>query len=170
MANESCPAPSGTVIWFGSPEFRATSNGYDLELLPPRTDPDAPALQPRRWRQSGQRARQACMEWCRAARLSSPTWIVASVPQPGSTAENTTSSPPKATATLTEGDTSRTLLHPYGMRTPTATYASSVSTDMSAYEDLPGITCSQSATSSRRHLAAHASIPLMKSLSPRNVA
>jgi hypothetical protein len=27
---------------------------------------------------------------------------------------------------------------PYGMRNTTATYASSVSTDMAAYEDLPG--------------------------------
>ena len=52
MADESCPLSAGTVIWFGSLEFKATGNGYDLELLPPRTDPDAPTPQPRRRRRS----------------------------------------------------------------------------------------------------------------------
>ena len=37
-----------------------------------------------------------------------------------------------------EGDASRPPHHPYGMRTSASTYASSVSTNMSAYEDLPG--------------------------------
>ena len=72
-----------------------------------------------------------------AARLSSPTWVEASVPQPGAVAEDATSSSPKAAVELTEGNTSRPPLHPYGMRTPTATYASSVSTNLSAYEALP---------------------------------
>jgi hypothetical protein len=51
--------------------------------------------------------------------------------------EDATSSPPKATAMLTEGDASRSPLYPYGMRASAATYTSSVSTIMSAYEDLP---------------------------------
>ena len=41
MVDESRLLSVDTVIWFGSLEFRATGNGYDLELLPPRTDPDA---------------------------------------------------------------------------------------------------------------------------------
>ena len=40
--------------------------------------------------------------------------------------------------TLTEEDASRLPLYPYGMRASAATYTSSVSTIMSAYEDLPG--------------------------------
>jgi hypothetical protein len=52
-------------------------------------------------------------------------------------AEDATSSPPKAAAVPVEENVSRLPLHPYGMRTPTATYASSVSTNLSAYEDLP---------------------------------
>ena len=39
----SDPFPVGTVIWFGSLEFRATGNGYLMELLSPRINPDAPA-------------------------------------------------------------------------------------------------------------------------------
>jgi hypothetical protein len=46
MADESRSLSADTVIWFGSLKFRATGNGYDLELLPPRADPDAPAPQP----------------------------------------------------------------------------------------------------------------------------
>jgi len=132
------PLLAGTAIWFGSLEFRATGNGYLLELLSPRTNPDAPAPQPRRRRCSGQRARQARMEWRRVARLSSPTWVEASMPQPGPTTRSATSSSPKATVTLTEGDTSRPPPYPYGMRASAVTYTSSVSNNMSAYVDLPG--------------------------------
>ena len=78
------------------------------------------------------------MERCRAARLSFATWVEANAPQPGATVEDATSSPPKATAMLTEGDASRPPLYPYGMRASAATYMSFVSTIMSAYEDLPG--------------------------------
>ena len=35
--------PAGYVFWFGSLEFRATDNGYLMELLSPRVNPDAPA-------------------------------------------------------------------------------------------------------------------------------
>ena len=116
----------------------ATGNGYDMVLLPPRTNPDAPAPQHRRRRRSGQRARQARLERRRAACLRSPTWAEASVPLPDAVVEYATSSSPKAAAELTEGNTSRPPLHPYGMSTPAATYASSVSTNMSTYKDLPG--------------------------------
>ena len=74
----------------------------------------------------------------RVARLGSPTWVEASMPQPGAVTQNATSSSPKATTMLTEGDASRPPLYPHGMRAFAATYASSVSTNMSAYEALPG--------------------------------
>jgi hypothetical protein len=60
------------------------------------------------------------------------------VPQPGVVVDNATPSLPKPAAVPANGDASRPLLHPFGMRTPAATYVSSVSTNMSAYEDLPG--------------------------------
>jgi len=53
-------------------------------------------------------------------------------------AENATSSQPKAIATLTEEDTSRPPLYPYRMQGSAVTYTSSVSTNMSTYEDLTG--------------------------------
>jgi len=49
-----------------------------------------------------------------------------------------TSSPPKATTVPPEENAAKPPLFPFGMRTPAATYASSISTNMSAYEDLPG--------------------------------
>jgi len=98
-----------------------TGNGYDMVLLPPKTNPDAPAPEHRRRRRSGQRARQARLERRRAARLSSSTWAEASVPQPDAVVEDATSSSPNAAAELTEGNTSWPPLHPYGMSTPTAT-------------------------------------------------
>ena len=52
MVGISDPFPAGTVIWFGSLEFRATDNGYLMELLSPIVNPDAPAPQPRRLRRS----------------------------------------------------------------------------------------------------------------------
>ena len=45
MVGWSDPLPTGTMIWSGSLEFRATGNGYLLELHSPRTDHDAPALE-----------------------------------------------------------------------------------------------------------------------------
>jgi hypothetical protein len=65
MADRLCPILSGTVIWFGSLEFMATGNSYDMVLLPPRTNPDAPAPQHQRRRRSDQRA------WNGAGRLAS---------------------------------------------------------------------------------------------------
>jgi len=134
----SDPLPAGYVIWFGSLEFRATGNGYLMELLSPRHNPDAPAPQPRRRSRLGRRARQARAERCRVARLGSPTWVEANVPRTGATMDNATTSPPRATATPTEGHAVRPPRYPYGMRASAAVYASSVITNMSAYEDLPG--------------------------------
>jgi hypothetical protein len=66
----------------------ATGNGYEMGLLLPRTNTDAPAPQHRRRRRSGQRVQQACLERRRAAHLSSPTWAEASVPQPDAVVED----------------------------------------------------------------------------------
>ena len=75
MANEPRPFPAGTTLRFGSLDFVTTGNGYDIELLPAWANPDTPTPPPQRSRRSGQRARLARMERCRAARLSSPTWV-----------------------------------------------------------------------------------------------
>ena len=134
----SDPLPAGYVIWFRSLEFRATGNGYLMELLTPRSNPDVPAPQPRRRRSSGQRARRARMERGRVVRPSLPAWVEARAPQTDATMGSATPSSPKPTATLTGDSASRPPLYPHGMRSSAMTYASSVSTDMSAYEDLPG--------------------------------
>ena len=42
----SDPFPAGYVIWFGSLKFRANGNGYLMELLLPRSNPDVPTPQP----------------------------------------------------------------------------------------------------------------------------
>jgi len=42
MANEPRPLPAGTVLRFGSLDFVATGNGFDMELLPPEANPDTP--------------------------------------------------------------------------------------------------------------------------------
>ena len=81
----SDPFQAGTVIWFGSLEFKATGNSYLMELLSPRINPDVPAPQPRRRRCSGQRARRACMERRSVVRPSLPAWVEASVPQTDAT-------------------------------------------------------------------------------------
>src|SRR6185503_7727562 len=77
----SDPLPAGYVIWFGSLEFRATGNGYLMELLSPRRNPDTPTSPARRNRRSGQHSRQARVERRRAARLSSPTWVEVAMSQ-----------------------------------------------------------------------------------------
>jgi len=79
MADEPRPVPAGTVLRFGSLDFVATGNSFDMELLPPEANPDTLTPPTRRNRRSGQRARQAGMEQRRVARLSSPTWVEADV-------------------------------------------------------------------------------------------
>ena len=80
------------MIWFGSLEFRATGNGYLMELLSPRRNPDAPTLPARRNRRSGQHSRQARMEQRRAARLGSPTWVEVGMSQLSVAADGVTTS------------------------------------------------------------------------------
>ena len=144
----SDPLPAGYVIWFGSLEFRATGNGYLMELLSPRRNPDTPTSPARRNRRSGQRSRQARMEQRRAARLSSPTWVEVGMSQLSVAADGATTSsshapapsapaPPSTAAPVPpkEGATASSPF-PFGMRNAT-TYASSSSTNFTEYEDLP---------------------------------
>ena len=56
MADEPRPLPAGTVFRFGSLDFVATGNGYDMELLPAEANPDTPTPPPQRRKRSGQRA------------------------------------------------------------------------------------------------------------------
>jgi len=78
------------------------------------------------------------MERLRAARLSSPTWVEAGVLQPVAVVEDAISSPAKASTVPPGENAAKPPLFPFEMRTPAATYASSFSTNVSAYEDLPG--------------------------------
>ena len=48
MADGPRLLPAGTVLMFGSLDFVATGNGYDMELLPALANPDAPT--PPAWR------------------------------------------------------------------------------------------------------------------------
>ena len=150
MENEPHPLPAGTVLRFGSLDFIAIGNGYDMELLLPEANPDTLTPPTRRNRRSGQRARQARMERRRAARLSSPTWVEADVSHPSVVASGVATSSPRAPALSVPAPPPNAALEPpkegatapspfpFGMRNTAATYASSVSTSMSAYEDLPG--------------------------------
>ena len=144
----SDPLPAGYVIWFGSLEFRATGNSYLMELLSPRRNPDAPMSPARRNRRSGQRSRQVRTEWRRAARLSSPTWVVVGMLQLSVAADGATTlssrapapsapAPPSTAAPMPprEGATAPSTF-PFGMRN-VATYASSSCTHFTEYEDLP---------------------------------
>ena len=56
MADEPRPLPVGTALRFGSLDFIATGNGYDMELLPAGANTDTPAPPARRNKRSGQRA------------------------------------------------------------------------------------------------------------------
>ena len=150
MADEPRPLPAGTVLRFEHLDFVATGNGYDMELLPAVANPDVPTPPARRNRRSGQRARQARMERRRAARLSSPTWVEDGMSEPSVAANGVAASsshfpapsapaPPPRTAPEPprEGATAPSPF-PFGTHSIDATYASSVSTNMSAYEELPG--------------------------------
>ena len=52
----SDPFPAGRVISFGSLEFRATGNGYLMQLLSSERDLIAPTTPARRYRHSGKRS------------------------------------------------------------------------------------------------------------------
>src|SRR6185312_3380251 len=94
----SDPLPTGYVIWFGSLEFRATSNGYLMELLPPRRNLVTPTSPARRNRHTGQHSRHARAEQRRAARHSSPTWVEAGMSQLSIAANGATASSSHASA------------------------------------------------------------------------
>src|SRR6185437_12961375 len=141
--------PAGYAIWFGSLEFRATGNGYLMELLSPRRNPDTPTSPARRNRRSGQHSRQARVEWRQAARLSSPTWVEVAISQLSVVADEATASSSRASASSTpapsstaapvppRGGATAPSPFPFGMRNA-ATYASLSSTNFAKYEDLPG--------------------------------
>ena len=77
----SDPFPAGRVIAFGSLEFRATGNGYLMQLLSPGRNPVTPTSPARRNRRSGQRSRQARANV--RDRLG-PTFATATTPPRGS--------------------------------------------------------------------------------------
>src|SRR6185503_18545780 len=141
--------PAGYVIWFGSLEFRATGNGYLMELLSPRHNPDTPTSPARRNGRSGQHSRQVRMEQHRATRLSSPTWVEVAMSQLSVAADGATGSSSRASASSTPAPSSTAALvppsggatasspFPFGVRNA-ATYVSSSSTNFVEYEDLPG--------------------------------
>jgi hypothetical protein len=143
----SDPFLAGFEIWFGSLNFQATGNGNLMritnrdELHPwrstgpgpvpatPVADAPAPAQAdaagpstPQRRRHSGQHLRQVRMERRRAGRAAAQHDVPAS----------------GTTVTLAgEGEASGPRF-PHGMRNAATTYVSSASTDVAAYEDLPG--------------------------------
>src|SRR6185295_9631295 len=90
--------PAGRVISFGSLEFRATGNGYLMQLLSPGRDPVTSTLPARRDRRSGQRSRQARAERRLAVGHNSPTWVEDGLSQLGITANEATASLSRAPA------------------------------------------------------------------------
>ena len=57
MADGPRLLPAGTVLRFGSVDFVAIGNGYDMELLLAGANPDTPTPPPRHRRRLGQHAR-----------------------------------------------------------------------------------------------------------------
>jgi hypothetical protein len=143
----SDPLPAGFEIRFGSLNFQATGNGYLMRitnrdelhpwrstgpgLVPVTLAVDAPApaqadatgpSAPRRRRRFGHRSRQARMERRRAARVTSQR-----------------DTPVSETATAPAGEHAVSESRfPHGMCNVATVYASSASTDVAVYEDLPG--------------------------------
>ena len=147
----SDPLPAGFVIWFGSLEFRATGNGYLMRFLSPRRNPITPTSPARHDRRSGLRSRQARAERRLTARHNSPTWVEASMSQLSIEANGATVSSSRASASSVpapspaaalvppRGGSTSPSRFPFGMRNTAArTYASSISTNLTEYEDLPG--------------------------------
>jgi hypothetical protein len=140
------PLPAGFEIRFGSLNFQATGNDYLMRItnhaklhpwrstgpgpvpITPATDALAPAQAdasgtstPRRQRCSGQRSRQERNERRRAVRA---------VARGGT--------PTSETAAPTEERVVAEPQFPHGMHNAATAYTSSASTDVAAYEDLPG--------------------------------
>ena len=80
------------------------------------------------------------MERHRAACLATPTWVEVGTLQPVAAAGDVTTSspPPNAVSVLPKEGATAPSPFPFEMRNAATTYASSISTNMSAYEDLPG--------------------------------
>ena len=135
----SDPFPVGYVIWFGSLDFVATGDGHGTDILPYGANPDTPTPPSWRGRRPRRHAWRVRMAGRRAARLATPTWVEDGASQPAAAAEDVAASPPPSAASVlpNEGATVPSPF-PFGMRNTAITCASSVSTDMSAYEDLPG--------------------------------
>jgi hypothetical protein len=134
----SDPLPSGFEIRFRSLNFQATGSGYLMRItnrdelhpwrstgpgpVPVTPGANAPASAPRRRRRFDQRSRQAWMERRRAARVASQR-----------------DAPAGETATAPAGEHAvPEPQFPHGMRNAAMAYAPSASTDVAAYEDLPG--------------------------------
>lgn len=133
---------AGHKIWFGSLQFQVTSNGYHIRILSrgPDNRPEAPLpLQaaPEHRRHPGQHTR-ASRRITVAPITSFRTGASGSrsvMPPEGTT---TTLLSPTTTTKRPRERTAATSPHPFGLRNATATYASSVSTNMSTYDNLPG--------------------------------
>ena len=112
------------MLRFGSLDFVATGNGYDMELLPDGANPDTLTPPPQCRRRSGQRARQARMERRRVARLATPTSVEVGVSQPSAGAEDVAALPPPSAATVRPKEgVAMPPPFPFGMRSTVAAYA-----------------------------------------------
>ena len=137
------------MISFGSLEFRATGNGYLMQLLSPGRNPVTPTSPARRNGRSGQRSRQARAVRRRAARHNSPTWVEAGMSQLSVTANGATASSSRASASSTlasspaaalvppRGGSTSASSFPFGMLNDAAR-APSTSANFIEHEDLPG--------------------------------
>ena len=136
------------MISFGSLEFRATGNGYLMQLLPPGRNPVTPTSPARRNGRSGQRSRQARAERHRAARHCPPSWVEAGMSQLSITANGATASSSRASASSApasspaaalvppRGGSTSSSPFPFGMRNAAA-HASSTGANFIEHEDLP---------------------------------
>ncbi|KAF8728904.1 hypothetical protein HU200_018200 [Digitaria exilis] len=125
----SDPFPAGYEIWFGSLQFHATGNGYLMRILSkePSNHPEAPqppAAAPRQRRRPRPRTRRARRKACRQRHPSRKGWRCPTTDAKGG-----------GNAFSPDGHAPPNL---YGLRNNAAVYASSVNTNISAYDDLPG--------------------------------
>ena len=136
----SDPLPAGHVMRFGSLDFEATGNGYCMRIISP-SDPVSqpepqPQATPKRKKRSSARARRTRAD--RRAQRLADTFAEVQVddtPRPPVARRPAPSSAP--TWRPEENDTPPA---PFlaGLRNTASAYASSVSTNLSAYDELPG--------------------------------
>lgn len=139
MADPERPMPLGSVIWFGSLKFMYLGYGYDMVLLPPRapTDSDSSLSSSRRNRRPSHHGRRS-----HRTRRGGP------LPHRAADTESlardlsgislaTEGAPAVRSANLTSAYVEHSaFLH--GLHSAATDYASSASTDLSAYVELPG--------------------------------